>query len=47
MDKILTYDIRFLVDKPLKEKAEQMRKDGINLSQLLRNFLEEYQYRKS
>lgn len=46
-DKNFTYDIRFLVDKSLFEKAKQMRKEGINLSQILRNFLEEYQYKQS
>lgn len=47
MEKKYKYDVRFLVDDALKEKVEKMRDDGINVSQILRNFLKEYQYKQS
>lgn len=34
--------IKFLVPKALKEKAERMKQCGLNVSQLLRNYLESY-----
>ena len=34
--------IKFLVPKALKEKAERMKEQGLNVSQLLRNYLQSY-----
>lgn len=38
----MTEYIRFLVPKALKDKAERMKEQGLNVSQILRNFLEAY-----
>ncbi len=35
--------VRFRIDKDLKEKVDKMRENGINISQILRNFLKDYQ----
>lgn len=38
----MTYTIRFLVTRELKEKFYKLQKSGINVSQILRRFLEDY-----
>ena len=34
--------IRFMVPTSLKRKAERMKERGLNVSQILRNYLESY-----
>lgn len=41
--KKMTNSIRLVISDDLKEKVEQMRNKGINISQLLRNFLLDFQ----
>ena len=36
--------IRFRIDKDLKIKVDKMRENGINISQILRNYLKDYQF---
>ena len=39
--------IKFLIDNETKEKIKNLKKKGINISQILRNFLTDYLSKQS